>query len=128
MPGTLVLDCEGLSRAVGQRLTEWLAGAVEENVRVVVSAATIVEVLHPKINRARFEWTLSRLVVEPVTKEVAVAATGLLKEAGLHGHRHAIDAIVCATAQRHERPVTILTSDPEDISVLVGDWARVVKL
>ncbi|SFK95372.1 hypothetical protein SAMN05216275_1433 [Streptosporangium canum] len=61
MPGSLVLDREGLSKAILQvpELTEWLVAAEEEDVRVVVSAATLVEVSHPRLNRARYDWTLS---------------------------------------------------------------------
>ncbi|MET8156753.1 PIN domain-containing protein [Sphaerisporangium sp. NPDC005289] len=126
----MVLDCEGLSKAVLQspELTEWLAAAEEEDVRVVVSAATLVEVSHPKINRARYEWTLSRLVVEPVTREVARDGATLLAAAGLHGHNYAIDAMVCATALRLPRPVTVLTSDVEDIIKISQRRLRAVKV
>ncbi|MFC7381748.1 DNA-binding protein [Sphaerisporangium rhizosphaerae] len=126
----MVLDCEGLSKAVLQtpELTEWLAAAEEEDVRVVVSAATLVEVSHPKINRARYEWTLSRLVVEPVTREVARDGAALLAAAGLHGHKYAIDAMVCATALHLPRPVTVLTSDVEDIIKLSQRRLRAVKV
>jgi hypothetical protein len=69
--GTLVLDSEGLALAVrrDREITGWLALARADDLRVVTSAATIVEVVHPKINRAALDWTLSRIVVEPVTKE-----------------------------------------------------------
>jgi hypothetical protein len=36
--------------------------------------------------------------VEPLTKDLARQASGLLKSAGLHGHKYAIDAMVAATA------------------------------
>jgi predicted nucleic acid-binding protein len=116
MPGSLVLDCEGLSKVILQvpELTEWLAAAEGEDVRVVVSAATLVEVSHPKLNRARYEWTMSRLTVEPVTREIARDGAKLLADAGLHGHKYAIDAMVCATALRLPGPVTVLTSDIDE--------------
>ncbi|MEU9886956.1 PIN domain-containing protein [Sphaerisporangium sp. NPDC051011] len=130
MPGTLVLDSEGLSKAVLQvsELTEWLAAAEEEDVRVVVSAATLVEVSHPKLNRARYEWTLSRLTVEPVTKDIARDGAALLAQAGLHGHKYAIDAMVCATALRLPAPVTVLTSDVDDIEKISQRRLRAVKV
>ncbi|MFC4057848.1 type II toxin-antitoxin system VapC family toxin [Planomonospora corallina] len=130
MPGTLVLDCEGLSKAILQDpgLTEWLVVAEEEDIRVVVSAATLVEVSHPRLNRARYDWTLSRLNVEPVTKEIARDAARLLAEAGLHGHKYAIDAMVCATALRSPGPVTVLTSDVDDIAAIGQRRLRTVKI
>ncbi|GAA4231591.1 putative nucleic acid-binding protein [Streptosporangium album] len=129
-PGTLVLDCEGLSRAILQtpELTAWLAAAEAEDLRVVVSVATLVEVSHPRLNRARYEWTLSRLNVEPVTREIARDAAQLLAAAGLHGHKHAIDAMVCATALGLPGPVTVLTSDVGDIAAISQNRLRIVKI
>ncbi|MEV6577357.1 PIN domain-containing protein [Streptomyces sp. NPDC051582] len=128
--GTLVLDSEGLAKAVlrDRTLTTWLALARADDLRVITSAATLVEVMHPRINRAALEWTLSRLVVEPVTDTVARHAAALLAEAGLHGHKYAIDAMVGATALLAEGPATVLTSDPEDLAALCGGRVTVVKV
>ncbi|MBG0820470.1 DNA-binding protein [Planomonospora sp. ID91781] len=130
MPGSLVLDCEGLSKAIIQdvEMTEWLVAAKTKDVRVIVSAASLVEVSHPRLNRARYEWTVSRLIVEPVTREIAREASRLLASAGLHGHKYAIDAMVCATALRSPGPVTVLTSDVEDITVIGQKRLRVVGI
>ncbi|GAT66232.1 DNA-binding protein [Planomonospora sphaerica] len=130
MPGSLVLDCEGLSKVIIQdvEMTEWLAAAKTKDVRVIVSAASLVEVSHPRLNRARYEWTVSRLIVEPVTREIAREASRLLASAGLHGHKYAIDAMVCATALRSPGPVTVLTSDVEDITVIGQKRLRVVGI
>jgi len=57
----------------------------------------------------------SAIVVEPVSDAVARRAAALLGEAGLHGHRHAIDAMLSATALAADPPVTVLTSAPDDI-------------
>ncbi len=59
--------------------------------------ASLVEVVHPRINRPALEGTLSRLVVEPVTEPIARHAAPLLVDAGLHGHKDAIDAMPSAT-------------------------------
>ena len=98
--GTLVLDSEGLAKAVlrAREVTQWLALALADDLRVITSAATVVEVAHPRLNRPALEWTLSRVVVEPVTEPIARRATAILAEAGLHGHRHAIDAMLSAIA------------------------------
>jgi predicted nucleic acid-binding protein len=128
--GTLVLDSEGLARAVlrDREVTGWLALARADDLRVVTSAATLVEVVHPRIRRAALEWTLSRVVIEPVTEAVARRATALLGDAGLHGHRYAIDAMLAATALAAPGPVTILTSDPEHLAALCGGRATVIKI
>ncbi len=128
--GTLVLDSEGLAKAVlrAREVTQWLALARADDLRVVTSAATVVEVAHPRLSRPALEWTLSRVVVEPVTEPIARRATAILAEAGLHGHRHAIDAMLSATALAAPGPVTVLTSDPEDIATLCGRNVTVIKV
>jgi predicted nucleic acid-binding protein len=128
--GTLVLDSEGLAKAVrrDREVSGWLALARADDLRVITSAATLVEVVHPGINRAAFGWTLLRIVVEPVTEDIAFAATGLLAEAGLHGHRHAIDAILAAMALAAPGPVALLTSDPDDLAALCGRRVTLVKV
>lgn len=63
---------------------------------VITSAATLVEVIRPRINRPALEWALSRLVVEPVTDPLARHAATLFADAGLHGHEYALDATALA--------------------------------
>lgn len=128
--GTLVLDSQGLSLAVqrDRGVTEWLALARADDLRVVVSAATLVEVIHPSVKITALEWTLSRLVVEPVTEALARDAARLLAEVGLHGHRHAIEAMVVATAAASQQPVTILTSDPGDLRRLAGPTVTIIPV
>ena len=128
--GTLVLDSEGLAKAVlrDRTVTTWLALARADDLRVITSAATLVEVIHPRINRAALEWTLSRIVIEPVTEPIARHATALLADACLHGHKYAIDAILSATALAAPGQTTILTSDPEALSVLCGGRTTVIKI
>ncbi|MFF5243691.1 type II toxin-antitoxin system VapC family toxin [Streptosporangium sp. NPDC000095] len=128
--GTLVLDSEGLAKVVlrDRTVTTWLALARADDLRVITSAATLVEVVHPRIKRPALEWSLSRLVVEPVTEPIARHAATLLADAGLHGHKYAIDAMLSATALAAPGPVTVLTSDPEDIAALCGGRVIVVKV
>ncbi|WP_245616886.1 hypothetical protein [Amycolatopsis taiwanensis] len=95
---------------------------------MITSAATLVEVIHPRINRPAFEWTVSRIVVEPVTEPIARQAASLLAKAGLHGHQYAIDAMLSATALAAAGPATILTSDPDDLVKLCGSAATVIKI
>ncbi|MGH3325309.1 MAG: DNA-binding protein [Streptomyces sp.] len=128
--GTLVLDSEGLAKAVqrDRDVTGWLALARADDMRVITIAATLVEVVHPRIKRPALEWTLSRVVVEPVGEHIARHAAALLAEAGLHGHKYAIDAILSATALAAPGPVTVLTSDPEDLTALCGERVIVIKV
>ncbi|MFI6506416.1 type II toxin-antitoxin system VapC family toxin [Streptosporangium sp. NPDC050855] len=128
--GTLVLDSEGLAKVVlrDRTVTTWLALARADDLRVIASAATLVEVVHPRINRPALEWSLSRLVVEPVTEPIARHAAALLSGAGLHGHTYAIDAMLSATALAAPGPVTVLTSDPEDLAALCGGRVTVIKV
>ncbi|MFF1302118.1 type II toxin-antitoxin system VapC family toxin [Streptomyces sp. NPDC058307] len=130
MTGTLVLDCEGLSKLVlrSPDLTEWLAAAEAEDIRVVMSSVTLVEARDPKVSQARFDYAVSRVNIVPPTEAIARHAGKLLAAAGLHGHTYALDAIVAATALSSPAPVTILTSDPEDLTALCGSGTRVVKI
>jgi predicted nucleic acid-binding protein len=128
--GTLVLDSEGLAKAVlrDRDMTGWLALALADDLRVVTSAATLAQVIHPRINRPALDWTLSRIVIEPVSEDIARRASELLSGVGRHGHKYAIDAMVSATALAAPRPVTVLTSDPEDIATLCGRHVTVIKV
>jgi predicted nucleic acid-binding protein len=128
--GTLVLDSEGLAKAVvrDRDVTSWLALARADDLRVVTSAATSVDVVYPRINRPALRWTLSRIVVEPVTEDIARQAASLLADSGRHGPKLAIDAIVSATALASPGPVTVLTSDPEDLLALCGGRATIIKI
>ncbi|MFG3116864.1 type II toxin-antitoxin system VapC family toxin [Streptomyces sp. NPDC048197] len=130
MSGTLVLDCEGLSTLVQRtpELTEWLAAAEAEDIRVSVSSVTLVEARDPRTDQARFDFAVSRVNIVPPTEAIARRASKLLASAELHGHKYALDAIVAATALASPAPVTVLTSDPEDLQVLCGPSVRILKI
>lgn len=66
--------------------------------------------------------------MEPVTEQGARAAAELLKDAGLHGHKYAIDATVAEVALRQPKPVALLTSDSDDMTKLCGSQVRVIPL
>jgi predicted nucleic acid-binding protein len=130
LEGAVIFDSEALSRAVARdvRMTAIIATARECFVPVVISAATVIEAASPGSNRAALAWTVSRLTVESVTKSLALTAVELLARAGLHGHRHAIDAMVAATALAQPGRTTIYTSDPDDLETLVDGKADVIPL
>ena len=128
--GPLVLDAEGLSLTLARDpyMQTIIEEALVNKVPVIISAVTLVEVIHPRTNRAALAWTLSQLTVEPATQDLSLAAASLLQTAGKHGHTHALDALVCATALAAEGHATIYTSDPDDIKALVAGRATVVPL
>jgi predicted nucleic acid-binding protein len=128
--GTLVLDSEGLSKTVlrDRVVMARLAAARTDGLRVVISAATLVEARNPRMDQARFDWAVSRLVIEPVTEHIARAASKLLAAHSLGGHQHAIDAMVAATALASTAPRILLTSDPQDLTTLCGAGVRIVKI
>lgn len=128
--GTVILDSEGLSKAVlGDRsVVAQLEKAWRDDLRVVTSAASLVEARDPHISQAKFDWAISRLAVEPVTREIARDASKLLAENRMHGHTHAIDAMVAATAIAAPGPRIMFTSDGNDMTKLCGKSVRVVSI
>ncbi|SEE06134.1 hypothetical protein SAMN05216489_05367 [Streptomyces sp. 3213] len=127
---TVVLDSEGLSAWVAQdrKVLAMFQVFHDMGADLVVSANTIVEVSHARVDLARLQWALSRVKVEPVTEAAAKAAAQLLKGAGLHGHKYAIDATVAEAASRQPGPVAILTSDVDDLTRLCGSTVRTIGL
>ncbi|MET8336171.1 PIN domain-containing protein [Streptosporangium canum] len=107
-------------------MTAIVRGAQDNDFRVVVSAMTPIEAQDVRVKSDRLKWHLSRLKVEPVTEDIWMRAIELLREAGLHGHKYAIDAVVAATALRAVRPVILLTSDEDDMSTLCGKTVKVI--
>ena len=127
---TVVLDSQGLSAWLAQdrKVLAMFQVFHSMGADIVIGANTIVEVTHARANMPRLRWVLSRVKVEPVTEEAARAAAELLKVAGLHGHKYAIDAALAAVALRQPGRVTIFTSDEDDMRKLCGDRVVVVKL
>ncbi|MEV5201678.1 PIN domain-containing protein [Streptomyces sp. NPDC053720] len=115
-----VLDCEGLSRAgLGDPgMKARLKDAHRSGIRVVTSSMTLIEAYHGKIRRAVWEWALSGIVVEPVTKDIADEAIRLLRANGLHGHKYAIDAALAVIAGRQQGRAVVFTSDEDDMGKL----------
>lgn len=128
--GTVVLDCEGLVKwcEADKRVTAFVREAQDNDFRVVVSAMTPIEAQDIRVKSDRLRWYLSRLKIESVTEEISSRAIELLRDARLHGHKYAIDAVVAATALRSVRPAIVLTSDADDMSKLCGKAVQVVPV
>ncbi|MFY1695759.1 MULTISPECIES: PIN domain-containing protein [unclassified Solwaraspora] len=127
---SLVLDSQGLAGWIDRdrKVMRLLEQAERDGADLAVSAATTIEVSHSKVDIARLGWLLSRVRVEAVTKESACRSVELLKAAGLHGHKYAIDAMVAEVALRLPAPVVVLTSDVDDMTKLCGRRVRVIRL
>ncbi|MGN5634166.1 hypothetical protein [Streptomyces sp. AC154] len=123
---TFVLDSEALSKSVlrDRAMTAVLTRAHQSGFRVVTSSMTLIEAYHSNIRTAVWNWAMSRVVVEPVTKDIADGAIRLLRETGLHGHKYAIDAALAVIADRQPGRVVVFTSDEDDMGKLCG--ARVL--
>ena len=123
--GTLVLDAEGLSKlAAGDpRVRGYLDSARARGARVAVSAVTLTESLRGGPRDAVYR-VLAKITIVPVTAAIARRAGELLGTTGLSGRRCAIDAAVAATALDLERPVVLLSSDPDDMNRLVEEPGR----
>jgi predicted nucleic acid-binding protein len=124
--GTLVLDSEGVSKlAAGDARTRaYLDTACARRAQVAVSAITLTETLRGSPRDATVHRVLSRVTVVPVTAQIARRAGELLGATGLSGHRCAIDAVVAATAIELERPIVLLTSNPDDMNRLTEEPDR----
>ncbi|MBT2404528.1 MULTISPECIES: DNA-binding protein [unclassified Streptomyces] len=126
--GTLLLDSEGLSKLLNDEepVVALVAEARSRGMEVVLCALTIIEAVHARTDKARLNWILSGVRVISVGDEEARAASALLMEAGLHGHKYAIDAAVAEAALRQRRPVVLLTSDVDDMTKLCGSRVHIV--
>jgi len=130
MPGTLLLDSEGLSKLhrKDRTVVALVRAASEEGIRVATSAMTTLEADYARIHPARVKWVLSRIDVHDVTREITDQAAALLRAHHLHGHKYAIDAAFAVIARNAPRPVTVLTSEPEDLTLLCDPSAEIIKV
>lgn len=123
---TFVFDCEALSRAArgDETLGLFVKASSQAEIRVVTSALTVLEAWDPRAGaKAKaWDWTLSRIEIVYLDEALTSTAQELLTDAGLHGHKYAIDSVLAAVAlrfvQRGEE-VSLLTSDVDDMTRLL---------
>lgn len=118
---SLVLDSEGLW-AVARN--DEVARAVLDISRkggasVVVPAVVMAETLHGDQRDARANRAIKKLVVVPVTGEIARKAASLKRRSNMSGAAHTIDALVVAVAATLGGGA-VLTSDMDDINRLAA--------
>lgn len=131
-----MFDSEALSKAVrGDReMAALVKAAPQLDIPVVTSALTTLEAWDPRetSRQALWNWTLSRIRVVHTDDRVIAMARDMLKAAGLHGHKYAIDAVLAAVADREAAQgaqTTVFTSDPDDLGqLLAGHPVRVEKI
>jgi hypothetical protein len=131
-----VFDSEALSKAVrgSQEVVALIKAAPRLDIPVVTSALTTLEAWDPReaSRQALWDWTLSRIRVVHTDDQVIAMARDMLKVAGLHGHKYAIDAVLAAVAAREAAKgaqATVFTSDTDDLTrLLAGHPVRVEKV
>jgi hypothetical protein len=122
---SLLLDAgAGLAFAEDRpEVRQWLQRADQHGVDPHVSLVTVAEVFRDRPGGARVQWVLSRLAKEPFTLGHAWDAGRLLGHSD--GRGMTIYAIVAATSLAMPKPVALLTSDPEDLELLLDGYRGV---
>ncbi|MFJ7149562.1 hypothetical protein ACIQVT_15355 [Streptomyces sp. NPDC100445] len=131
-----VFGSEALSKAVqGDReMASLVKTAPRLDIPIVTSALATLEAWDPRdtSRQALWNWTLSRIRIVHTDDQVIATAREMLKTAGLHGHKYAIDAVLAAVAAREAAQgaqATVFTSDTDDLHrLLTGRSVRVEKV
>ncbi len=117
---SVVLDSEGVwsvARNDSEDVRAVLAASREAGVPVLVPTAVLAETLYGDARDARANQVLKRLTVVAITEQLARAAAGLKRAAGMSGVAATIDAIVVAVSLAFGGGV-VLTSDIHDMRAL----------
>ncbi|MDR2703756.1 MAG: hypothetical protein LBB58_05395 [Cellulomonadaceae bacterium] len=105
-------------------IRKWLAYSIENGATVYVSSLTLAEVVTGGSRDVNLNRVLKAMVTVQVSDGIARSA-GVLRVAARDSRRKArdltVDAIVAATALILPKPVIVLTGDPHDIRLLLGD-------
>ncbi|MFJ5777679.1 hypothetical protein [Streptomyces sp. NPDC093094] len=131
-----VFDSEALSKTIqGDReMVALIKAAPRLDIPVVTSALTTLEAWDPRetSRQALWNWALSRIRIVHTDDQVTATARDMLKTAGLHGHKYAIDAVLAAVAVREAArgaQATVFASDTDDLrQLLAGRSVRVEKV
>jgi hypothetical protein len=126
---TFVLDSEALSRMVegDRRFRALIQAAPKLDIAVVTSAMTTLEAWNPRRRAPLWDWALTRVGVVHTDDALVATARQLMRDAGLHGHKYAIDALLAAVALGAPGMVTVFTSDADDLGKLLADSAVLVE-
>lgn len=124
--GALVLDADGLVKLAdgNSRAVSLAKDAYEANAPVIIAASTLTEVLRGGPRDAPVHRVIHRIEIASIDESLARRAGELLGRVGVSGHTHALDALVAVVAMDQPRPAVILTSDTEDMKLLVEEPQR----
>ncbi|MGI8813830.1 MAG: type II toxin-antitoxin system VapC family toxin [Pseudonocardia sp.] len=121
----LVLDAEGVSKAAtnNRSVQAWLERARELDADVVISAATVAEVVRGVGRDADCERVIKSADVWPVDEALARQAGRLLGRTRSQATIDAFVAVTAVTARQHNGSArcVVLTSDPHDLAMLLSD-------
>lgn len=123
---SLLLDSQALSAAArAQRsMHPWLEFARQSDSILYISAVTLAETTDGSPRDANVRRMVNTLRVIPATDTIGYGA-GRLRSLAAQNRRKArdltIDAIVAATALTLPTPAVVITSDPEDLRLLLQD-------
>ncbi|WP_217623683.1 PIN domain-containing protein [Streptomyces sp. TRM64462] len=128
--GIVLLDSQGLSKLLDDdpHVVRLVRKAQAKDHLVGLSNLTLIEAWHHRMPLKQLHYEASKLKVLPVSTEITWKAIDLLRDAGLHGHKYAIDAVVAATALEHPAPRIVVTSDVDDMYKLCGDRIEAVPV
>jgi predicted nucleic acid-binding protein len=126
IPASLLLDASALSKLAlsAPAMQPWLAVVAAQQAVMFTSAAVLAECVDGSRRDAEVHRVVNtELTCRAVTDSIGYEA-GRLRAAAAHARRKprdlTIDAIVVATACALERPVVILTSDTNDIDLVLA--------
>jgi predicted nucleic acid-binding protein len=121
-----VLDARGLAKlAAGDPAVRAMALSTQQlGGTIVTAASTLAEVLRGAPGDAPLHQALQRVRVVPVDRAAGRRAGELLRSAGMSDHGDTADSLLAVIALAQERPVVLLTSDPDDMARLTEEPHR----
>jgi len=127
-PYSIILDAEALSllAAGARRMQAWVTVARRTDSILYASALTLAEVTDGTARDALVRRAMGAVRVEPVGVEIGYAAGRLRARASKIRRKHrnlTVDAVVAATALTLPAPTLVLTSDADDLTLLLADSA-----
>ncbi|WP_375430610.1 type II toxin-antitoxin system VapC family toxin [uncultured Friedmanniella sp.] len=121
---SIVLDAEALSALAqtDRRMQVWAAVAKRTGATLAASTLTLAEITDGSPRDANVRRIVKAVRFEPVTDALGYRAGELGAAAGLLPRKPrdlTVDAVVAATALAMPPPVVVLTSDPDDLKLLL---------
>lgn len=133
LPRSFVLDSEALSALANgeKRMQAWAEAARRLDAVLYASTATLAEVTDGSARDARVRQAVKAIRLVDVTSDLGYKAGELRAAASARKKPRdlTVDAIVAATADASPRPGIVITSDTEDLQLLlVGTDIRVERI